>query len=87
MYFQGVDLSHRQQTAPQHAPPLVDVDLDDMFEDAMVVSSRFRSVSLNRRIGDGASSQYGKGEATGILVRGMDWIRQRNLADEGGGGA
>lgn len=84
---QGAGLSHRQPTATQHAPPLADLDFDlEMYEDAIVVSSRFRSLSLDRRIGGSDSSQHGKGEATGILVPAMAWISQRILADEGGAG-
>jgi hypothetical protein len=38
----------------------------------IVVSSGFRSVSLNRRIGGSATSQHCKGEAADIIVPGMD---------------
>lgn len=46
--------------------------LRDRLKRPIVVSSGFRSVSLNRRIGGSATSQHCKGEAADIMVPGMD---------------
>lgn len=46
--------------------------LRDRIKRPIVVSSGFRSVSLNRRIGGSATSQHCKGEAADIVVPGMD---------------
>lgn len=46
--------------------------LRDRLKRPIVVTSGFRSVNLNRRIGGSASSQHCKGEAADIMVPGMD---------------
>ena len=46
--------------------------LRDRIKRPIVVSSGFRSVTLNRRIGGSATSQHCKGEAADIMVPGMD---------------
>lgn len=40
----------------------------------IVISSGFRSKSVNRRVGGSATSQHCKGEAADILVPGMDTV-------------
>lgn len=46
--------------------------LRDRIKRPIVVSSGYRSVNLNRRIGGSATSQHCKGEAADIMVPGMD---------------
>lgn len=46
--------------------------LRDRIGRPLVVSSGFRSVTLNRRIGGSATSQHCKGEAADIMVPGME---------------
>ena len=46
--------------------------LRDRLKRPVVVSSGFRSVTLNRRIGGSTTSQHCKGEAADIMVPGMD---------------
>ena len=46
--------------------------LRDHLKRPIVVTSGYRSVGLNRRIGGSATSQHCRGEAADILVPGMD---------------
>jgi hypothetical protein len=46
--------------------------LRDRIKRPIVVSSGFRSASINRRIGGAPRSQHCKGEAADIMVPGMD---------------